>query len=454
MHSYFLSVKIVEEDFFRTYYRSIYRVKFVRRKVNMLERKMDWKGNFNMKKVKFLHTADLHLDSPMVGLRHLPKAIFHRLQESTFKALKNITDAAIKHEVDFVVIAGDLYDGEDRSIRAQAVLRNEIKRLAENGTKVYAIHGNHDHLGGNSVEIEFPDNVFFFKDQLSMAPFSKKDGTRVHLYGFSYPKRHVMERWIEKYERIAGADFHIGLLHGHNEGASEHGNYAPFRLAELLDKGYDYWALGHIHKRTILAEHPHVVYPGNPQGRNRKEQGAKGAYIVSLTESGSEVSFVETADVIWEEIMIDGKDAESFNDVYQLCLSTLDGKRKEGKGVLLAIHIEHLDPGLTEVKEKIDNGELLELLQDEEKEEESFVWVHRLFYKEETAANRGELVKQSDFYQDLFDTIEKYENMSDALSPLFQHSQARRHLSGLEESEKDQLVLDAEKILLQLLMKN
>lgn len=415
---------------------------------NGLERK------FHMKQVKFLHTADLHLDSPMVGLRHLPKAIFHRLQESTFKALKNITDAAIKHEVDFVVIAGDLYDGEDRSIRAQAVLRNEMNRLAKNGVKVYAIHGNHDHLGGHSVEIEFPDNVFFFKDQVSMAPFSKKDGTRVHLYGFSYPERHVVERWIEKYERIAGADFHIGLLHGHNEGASEHGNYAPFRLSELLDKGYDYWALGHIHKRAILAENPHVVYPGNPQGRNRKEEGEKGAYIVSLTESGCEVSFVETADVIWEEIMIDGKNAESFNDVYQLCLSTLDEKRKEGKGVLLAIHIDHLDPGLTEVKDKIDSGELLELLQDEEKEEESFVWVHRLAYKEHIAANRGELIKQSDFYQDLFDTIEKYEDMSDALSPLFQHSQARRHLSGLEESEKEQLVLDAEKILLQLLMKN
>jgi DNA repair protein SbcD/Mre11 len=407
-----------------------------------------------MKQVKFLHTADLHLDSPMVGLRHLPKSIFHRLQESTFKALKNITDAAIKHEVDFVVIAGDLYDGEDRSIRAQAVFRNEMNRLAEKGIKVYAIHGNHDHLGGNSVQFDFPVNVYFFKDQLEIAAFRKNDGTLVHLYGFSYPKRHVTERWIEKYERNDGADFHIGLLHGHFEGASDHGKYAPFRLSELLDKGYDYWALGHIHKRILLSQQPHVVYPGNPQGRNRKEQGDKGAYIVNLTEAGSDITFFETADVIWEDIVIDGKNASSFNEVYESCLAAIDEKRREGNGLLLDIHIDQLDSSLTEVKEKIDNGELLELLQDAEKAEESFVWVHRLAYTENMAFDRGSLIKQSDFYEELFDTIETYDDLNIALSQLYQHSQARRHLGGLDENEKEQLVRDAEKVLFQLLLKN
>jgi DNA repair protein SbcD/Mre11 len=407
-----------------------------------------------MKQVKFLHTADLHLDSPMVGLRYLPKAIFHRLQESTFRALKNITDAAIKHEVDFVVIAGDLYDGEDRSIRAQAVLRNEMNRLAEKGIKVYAIHGNHDHLGGNSIQFDFPGNVFFFKDKLEIAAFRKNDGTIVHLYGFSYPKRHVTERWIEKYERSDGADFHIGLLHGHFEGASDHGKYAPFRLSELLDKGYDYWALGHIHKRILLSQQPHVVYPGNPQGRNRKEQGDKGAYIVNLTEAGSEIMFFETADVIWEDIIIDGKNASSFNEVYGSCLAAIDEKRREGKGILLAIHIDQLNSSLTEVKEKIDNGELLELLQDSEKAEESFVWVHRLAYTENIAFDRASLIKQSNFYNELFDTIEKYDDLDTALSQLYQHSQARRHLGELAEREKEQLVRDAEEVLFQLLLKN
>lgn len=405
-----------------------------------------------MKSLKFIHTADLHLDSPMVGLKHLQKGIFDVLQESTFTALKKITDTALEHEVDFVIIAGDLYDGEDRSIRAQAVFRNEMARLAEKGIKAFVIHGNHDHLGANHIRLEFPDNVFFFKDQLEKAVYSKEDGTTVHLYGFSYPVRHVTERWIEKYQIIGEADFHIGLLHGHFEGNSDHGKYAPFRLSELLDKGYDYWALGHIHKRTLLSQQPPVVYPGNPQGRNRKEQGNKGAYLVSLTENGAELSFFETAAVIWEEILIDGKNASSFNDAYQLCLSAIDEKRTEGKGVLLAIKIENLDPSLMEVKEKVDSGELLELLQDEEKGELSFVWVHRLDYTETISVDRGELIKQSSFYQELFNTIDEYGEVNEALSPLFQHSQARRYLSGLADIEKEQLVKDAEKMLFQLLL--
>ncbi|RSD29271.1 metallophosphoesterase family protein [Mesobacillus subterraneus] len=407
-----------------------------------------------MKKVKFLHTADLHLDSPMVGLRHLPQNIFQRLQQSTFTALKNITDAAIKHEVDFVVMAGDLFDGEDRSIRAQAALRNEMERLAEKGIKVFAIHGNHDHLGARSVALDFPNNVHFFNDKVEHAVFRKKDGPVVHLYGFSYPERHVMERWILQYEKVEGADFHIGLLHGHFEGVSEHGKYAPFTLSELLDKDFDYWALGHIHKRSILSQQPYVIYPGNPQGRNRKEHGDKGAYIVTLTEAGSELSFFETADVFWDETVIDGKKASSFNEVYESCLAAIDEKRKDGRGTLLAIRIDQLHPDLTDVKEKLDNGELLELLQETEKAEASFVWTHRIEYTDNLVVDRGELIKQSDFYEELFSTIEQYDDIHSALSPLFQHSQARRHLGMLSEQEKEELVADAEEIVLQLLLKN
>lgn len=407
-----------------------------------------------MKQVKFIHTADLHLDSPMVGLRHLPKAIFHRLQESTFAALKNITNTAIKHEVDFVVMAGDLFDREDRSIRAQAVLRNEMEKLADKGIKVYAIHGNHDHLGAKSVTLDFPDNVHFFSDQVEKVDFRKADGTLVHLYGFSYPERHVMERWVEKYQKVDGADFHVGLLHGHFEGLSDHGKYAPFRLSDLIEKDYDYWALGHIHKKELLSQQPYIAYPGNPQGRNRKEIGEKGAYIVHLTEAGSEASFFETADVIWDETVIDGQDSLSFNALYENCLNIIDGKRREGKGVLLDIRIDGLSSSHTELIEKITSGELLELLQEAEKEEDSFVWVHRLKFTEDIAVDRAQLIKQSDFYQELFSTIEEYDDLRNTLSPLFQHSQARRHLELISERDKEELVVDAERILLQLLLKN
>ena len=138
-----------------------------------------------MKKISFIHGADLHLDSPMVGLSYLPKEIFERLKESTFTALSKLIDAAIQHSVDFVILAGDLFDEQDRSVRAQTRLRKEMERLKAHKISVYIIHGNHDHLNGEWIHLNMPENVHIFSDKVEMKTFVKSN-TVVHLYGFSY----------------------------------------------------------------------------------------------------------------------------------------------------------------------------------------------------------------------------------------------------------------------------
>lgn len=295
-----------------------------------------------MKEIRFIHTADLHLDSPLLGLKHMPTNIFKRLQESSFHALRKMIDIAIHQRVDFVVIAGDLYDGEDRSIRAQVRFKKEMERLEKNGILVYIIHGNHDHLGGNWTKIEMPKNVNIFGEEVEVKEITTPNGATVNLYGFSYPVRHVYERKIDSYVKKTDADFHIGLLHGNLEGSTEHGNYAPFQLKDLLVKGFDYWALGHIHKRAVIGEHPTIVYPGNMQGRHKKETGPKGCYLVTLNEYRSDLEFIETCDVIWERVEIDARTCKTFNDLYRLCLQTMDAFRKEGVGHLLSLTIENL----------------------------------------------------------------------------------------------------------------
>ena len=115
-----------------------------------------------MKQISFIHAADLHLDSPMVGLKHLPANILSRVRESTFVALQKLTMAAIDQQVDFVILAGDLFDGEDRSLRAQSRFRAEMLKLFEKDIPVYVIHGNHDHLNGSWVHLDMPANVFIF----------------------------------------------------------------------------------------------------------------------------------------------------------------------------------------------------------------------------------------------------------------------------------------------------
>ncbi|UQD51317.1 DNA repair exonuclease [Bacillus methanolicus] len=402
-----------------------------------------------MKEVTFIHAADLHLDSPMTGLKHLPKQIFLRLQESTFHAFRKLIDAALTFNVDFVILAGDLYDGENRSLRAQTRFRKEMERLLERNIPVYIVHGNHDHLGGMWPHFQMPDNVHIFKEHVESKDFQKSDGTTVRLYGFSYPDRHVFDRMITQYKREEGADFHIGILHGYHEGSSDHGKYAPFHLKELLEKQFDYWALGHIHKRSILSEFPPVLYPGNIQGRNKKETGIKGCYFVSLTEHDASLQFVETSDVIWEDVKTDAEHIDSVHELYEFCRKTMEEYRREGIGTLL-----HLS--LTNVK--IDGmhtqlSEWLELFQEEEKDESSFVWPVKIEVEEKVNWERSKLTLEADFYRELFEAIDEYRDIEECLSPLYQHPNARKYLNALDEYESARLKKEAEDLLIRSLLR-
>lgn len=401
-----------------------------------------------MKKVKFIHGADIHIDSPMVGLKSLPPRIFKRLQESTFQAFRSLVDKAITNRVDFVVLAGDLFDNQNRSVRAQVFLRKEMERLAEEKIDVFLIHGNHDHMSGNWNQIELPSNVHVFGEQVEVKSFTTENNAIVHLYGFSYSERHVYERKINEYERKAGADFHIGILHGNMEGSTDHGNYAPFQLNDLLEKEFHYWALGHIHKRAILNEEPAIIYPGNTQGRNRKETGVKGCYLVELDESGSKLEFVETSDVIWSEVSIDASDISSFDQFYQLCKETIEAIRKEGKGNIVAFRISNLSVNLTEL------DELLETLQEDEKDEDSFVWVTSMKFVEKLVWEREGLKKESDFYGELFDVLEQTEGWDDLLATLYRNPVARKFLTPLLTDEVEEMSKEAETILIEKLLRN
>ncbi|MCM3690292.1 metallophosphoesterase family protein [Neobacillus niacini] len=403
-----------------------------------------------MKQISFIHAADLHLDSPMVGLKNLPANILSRVRESTFTALGNLTSAAIDNNVDFVILAGDLYDGEDRSLRAQSRFRNEMQKLSQKGIPVYVIHGNHDHLNGSWVHLDMPSNVHFFSSDVEMKIFHTKRGEKVHLYGFSYLKRHILDKRIDDYHKQEPADFHIGILHGNEGGGTEHDNYAPFTIKDLQEKDFDYWALGHIHKRTILSETPPIIYPGNLQGRNKKEGGMKGCYCITLNELEARKEFIVTSDVVWEEVYIDAASAQSFQDIFHLCQITIERFRKAGIGTLLTLNLKNVQLDDYHEKRVLDT-ELLELLLDYENEEESFVWIVHLSLEDNQQLDRKNLMKEADFYSELFATIDDYQNPEAAIAPLYEHQMGRKYLKGLTESEQKELLEKAEKLLISLL---
>ncbi|HHH7596299.1 TPA: exonuclease SbcCD subunit D [Listeria monocytogenes] len=395
-----------------------------------------------MKEIQFLHMADLHLDSPFIGLSTLPQPLFSAIQESTFQSLERITTVAIKEAVDFVLIAGDIYDSEDQSVRAQARFSKEMKRLEVANIPVFMIHGNHDFIEKHKEKLTLPSNVHVFSEQVEVMSHKTATGVSVNIYGFSYNERHIRSSRVDKYKIQGNADFHIALLHGSEVSSSEeHDVYAPFRVQEISKKGFDYWALGHIHKRQLLAESPSIYYPGNIQGRNRKESGEKGASIITLSEASTTIDFIGTSPIIWEEAVITLPENSEINAFYRETTKLLESYQGRSHSYFLHIIVK------MENKQKIDTNDWLQMLQEEvEITDNTFVWVHKLTTEMTNQSNSqtwyeshlaGEEIKHS------FETLQDESAFYQAVEALYLESGVSRYLDDLSEIDRERLLHDA-----------
>lgn len=293
----------------------------------------------------FLHAADLHLDSPFKGLIKVPDAVRERLRQSTFAALGRLTEIVKREKVDFVVLAGDLFDAADRSLRAQLRLQRTLSEMTSQGASVFIVHGNHDPESGRQAKLEWPPGVFVFgSSAVECYPAFSRNGELVaHVYGISYPTPAVTDNLALRFRKREGAPFHLALLHANVDGNPSYDNYAPCRLDELVSAGFDYWALGHIHDRRVLHEYPHIVYPGNLQGRSIRETGGKGAYIVSVSATGSvDMKFHDVAEVLWHEAIVSIEGIEREQDLKNRLLTVVEDARKQwqGRPFLVRIRID------------------------------------------------------------------------------------------------------------------
>ncbi|WP_048000594.1 metallophosphoesterase family protein [Lactiplantibacillus herbarum] len=249
--------------------------------------------------MKFLHAADLHLDTPFQGLSGLTPALQERLITAPLMALTRLVKLAIAEHVDFVLLVGDLFDQQSQSVQAQAALMSALEQLNEAQIPVILSFGNHD-FQPDLTNWHLPANVHAFGPQVTTVTVTTADQTRVAISGFSYAKRWVTDDLVATYPAKAQADYHIGTLHGQTGVAGDH--YAPFSLSELLAKHYDYWALGHIHQRQVLNEQPPVIYSGNIQGRHRGETGPKGCLIVtSQADHTLQPVFHDLTSITWTD---------------------------------------------------------------------------------------------------------------------------------------------------------
>jgi DNA repair exonuclease SbcCD nuclease subunit len=229
--------------------------------------------------MKFLHAADIHLDSPLAGLQARAELPAGLLRDCTRRALAAMVDLAIEEDVSFVVIAGDLYDGDWKDFSTGLFFAEQMRRLAR---PCFLLRGNHDARSVITKELRLPANVREFS--VHSCQTHRLEELGVALHGHSFPNRAVPEDLSESYRDAIPGFLNIGVLHTSADDPGEHEAYAPCNAGRLALKGYDYWALGHIHARRVLHERPWIVFPGNLQGRHAKETGPKGCTLVTVQD--------------------------------------------------------------------------------------------------------------------------------------------------------------------------
>ncbi|CDQ21119.1 DNA repair exonuclease SbcCD nuclease subunit [Halobacillus karajensis] len=406
-------------------------------------------------RVRFVHSADLHIDSLFKTKGHLPGRLLDKLRSSTFEAFDRLIDLCIKHQVDFLLIAGDLYNEEIRSIKAQVHLRRGFERLQQKNIHVYVSYGNHDYIEGNELPIEMPENVHIFSSQnVSYFPFVKEDGESVHIYGFSYETREVRDRKVKSFKKMGEADFHIGMLHGSVDTNTEHNVYAPFSMRELKDCQMDYWALGHIHKRSVLATDPPVIYPGNIQGRSRKESGEKGCYLVESGSGEWDYQFIPLQSFTYESIRMECqaiKEPEHLEKVLEEAKSHVH----VGSSVMLTIELVAEDGDLKEWENAGYIKEWVEILNEsEDLNAEGWIWIENVTIEDRKSWDETELKRGAHFTGELLRTIDRLreEEIEEWMEPLFSHRKASRYIRSLDDEERKETLERAKVLLLECLM--
>ncbi len=352
--------------------------------------------------LKFIHAADIHLDSPLSGLASYQDAPAELLRTATRDAFTKLVDEAIGEAVDFLVIAGDLYDGNWKDYNTGYYFCRQMSRLNKAGIPVYLQFGNHDAESEMTRKLILPPNVHVFETR---KPSSfQVEHLRVALHGRSFKEAATTENLAVSYPPPIPGWLNIGVLHTALEGNAAHANYAPCSLAELNAKGYDYWALGHVHEHAILQQAPWVVFPGNLQGRHIRETGPRGAVMVTADEAGIQAVERLLVDVLrWHLVEVDARTAVTLNDVVRLAGKAFEALMKDTPGdryLAVRVYITGKTPAHGELF-GLESQLRAEILGQAAALGSDRLWIEKVRIETEQPGETGDIRARSDAIADL-----------------------------------------------------
>lgn len=289
--------------------------------------------------MRFIHCADLHLDSPLRGLERYEGAPMQDMREATRRSFGNVVDLALEREVDVVVIAGDVFDGDWLDFNTGLFFANQLRRLADAQIRAFIVRGNHDALSKISKAVTLPKNVHVFKTTTPSSVIDKDVGFAIH--GQSFATGVVTDDLAAQYPDAHPGLLNIGLLHTALAGREGHEPYAPTTPERLAAKGYHYWALGHVHTREIVQQNPWIVFPGNTQGRHARELGAKGCIVVEGDADAGirSVEFVTTDVARWQHLTVDATEVTNQDDLQAAVQHALRDALQESGDRLQAVRL-------------------------------------------------------------------------------------------------------------------
>jgi len=289
--------------------------------------------------LKFLHAADLHIDSPLKGLERYEGAPVAEVRGATRLALANVVDLAIAERVNFVLIAGDLCDGDWKDYGTGLFLNAQFSKLRDHGIPVVTIRGNHDAANHMVRQLRPPENVLELS--IDSAESRELKDCNVVVHGRGYRDRAERGNMAAAYPPSWSGHYNIGLLHTSATGRDGHEPYAPCTLEDMRSREYDYWALGHVHTREELSAEPWIVFPGNTQGRHIRETGPKGCMLVTVDSSNRTTAEFRPLDVLrWEHCRVDLRNAQDVDDALEAASAAIRKSLDERDGRPLAIRVE------------------------------------------------------------------------------------------------------------------
>lgn len=326
---------------------------------------------------KFIHAADLHLDSPLIGLARKSVEFAVRVDDASRRAFDNLIALAIEEKCAFVLIAGDIFDGDWKDYTTGLFFADRMRKLQSAGVKVFVILGNHDADNRFAKRLDLSENVHLMSQR--KAESVRLDDLGVVVHGRSFPQREVTDNLAIEYPTAVPGKLNIGLLHTACTGRDGHANYAPCTVEQLTNHGYDYWALGHVHTREVIQTDPYIVFPGNLQGRHPHETGEKGATLVEVVDGKVVSATHRPLDVVrWSNEILDVSTAKDINAMYTMAGKSMEAAYDSAGGRSLAFRLRLV--GTTELHHElvIESGAVREELETVAANIAPDIWIEKV----------------------------------------------------------------------------